>query len=103
MKRSRPGARLLATHKVHKRTTELACLGWCVRVEAAGPSVILTALSQYFTMKWQQSVARTDKHTHTFKVVMRVSNTNYNANMLANKFRRTTFATSFDYHHNLSA
>ncbi len=49
-------------HKVHKRTPELACLGWCVRVEAAGPSVILTALSQYFTMKWQQSVAYT--HTH---------------------------------------
>lgn len=47
--------------------------------------------------------AHTNTHTHTFKVDMCVSNTNYTANMLANKFRRTTFATSFDYHRNLSA
>lgn len=34
-------------------------------------------------------------HTHISEVVMCVSDTNYTVSMLANKCRRTTFATSF--------
>lgn len=91
VKRSRPGARLLGTHKGHNRTRGLACLGWCVRVEAAGVS-----FCQHFhnTSLWSGSRA-CRAHTHISEVVMCVSNTNYTVSMLANKRRRTTFATSF--------